>query len=170
MSLTLGIDASTTCAGYGVSDQNGKIIDAGFVDLKKHNKNPDKTFHFISVIDKKPWIKNISSINVEAALTGGMRGRTKQQILIMLARFNAVFCYILEQHYHMEPKLADASTMRKQLFGKAWIKGVKPKEFVKQNIEAKYDLTPWVVLNKNKVPDVRMDDVRDGLVACFYRP
>lgn len=167
--FTLGLDASTKTVGYACTDQATKtILDCGFVDISKLEKNKDKTFHFIKAMEEKPWLKNVTAINVEAALSGFGGGKTSQQVIIMLSRFSAVFCYIIEEHYKIEPCLANATTMRKQLFGKARIKGVKPKDYVRNEIEKRFDLSPWVVLNRNKEPDVRMDDVRDAVVAGFY--
>jgi hypothetical protein len=58
--------------------------------------------------------------------------------------------------------------MRKQLFGISRLKGMKPKEFVKQRIEEMYNVSKWIVLNRNEVPDKRMEDVYDAIVASCY--
>ena len=48
-----------------------------------------------------------------------MRGRTSQQTIIKLAKFNAVVCFLCEHHIRIKPVLVGATTARKQLFGKS---------------------------------------------------
>jgi len=169
MSITLGLDASTKVIGWAAVESSAqKLIDAGFVDISKISKNSDKANHFIEIIDSKPWIKQVNRINVECALSG-FSGGSRTQIIIMLHRWSAVFCHILEQHYHLEPHLVNASTMRKQLFGKACARGIKPKQFVQEQMEKIVDLTPWMHYNNRNTPDARMADLRDGVVAAFFR-
>ena len=112
--------------------------------------------------------KEFHQIIVEETLSGFVFGKTSQQTLLKLAKNKAVICYILEEHFHLPIIYANATTMRKQLFGKSRIKGIKPKEYVKQQIEEKYDITPWIKLNRNGVPDKRMEDVYDAIVASCY--
>ena len=169
MSYTLGIDASTTTAGFAVVERStNKIIDVGFLDISKKVKHKEKARHFIDTINQKSWIKKIDKINVEAPLSGFAKGKTSQQVIILLARFSAVFCYIVEEHYNIEVNLVNATTMRKNLFGVSRIKGVPPKEFVLAQIDARFDMKPWNKINKVGNVDVRMADARDALVAAFY--
>jgi Holliday junction resolvasome RuvABC endonuclease subunit len=166
--VTLGVDASTSTIGYGAVDEQKNIIDLGFLNIGKIERDKDKAFTFIEAIAKKPWINDVVKINVEASLSGFANGKTSQQVIIKLSRWNAVFCYILEEYYKMPINLNNATTMRKALFGKARVKSMKPKDFVKTNIELSFNVKPWLVLNRNGVPDVRMADAYDGLVAAFY--
>jgi hypothetical protein len=86
----------------------------------------------------------------------------------MLHRFNAVFSYILEEQFGLPINLECATTMRKQLFGKSRKKGIKPKQYVKEQIELRFDVSKWIVNNTKKTPDTRMQDAYDGLVAAFF--
>ena len=159
----LGLDLSTSTCGFAITEDK-KIIDAGFFDISKVEKYKEKAQIIIDGLKNKTF----DIINVEENLSGFAFGKTSQQTLLKLAKNKAVVCYILEEHYKLPMYFANATTMRKQLFGKARIKGIKPKEFVKENIEKMYDMKPWIILNRNDVPDKRMEDICDAVVvSCF---
>ena len=59
--------------------------------------------------------------------------------------------------------------MRKQLFGKCRIKGVKSKEFVKSELEHLYpDIIKFTIKNKKGNWDERNGDMYDGIVCALY--
>lgn len=160
---TLGLDLSTVTAGYAITE-NRVILDCGWFDISKVERYKDKAKIIIDGLIGKEF----EQINVEENLSGFAFGKTSQQTLLKLAKNKAVVCYILEEHYHLPMIYANAVTMRKQLFGVSRIKGVKPKDFVREKIEAMYDMKPWIVLNRNGVPDKKMEDVYDAIVVSFY--
>ena len=55
-------------------------------------------------------LKDISVINLEAALSGFAGGFTSQQTIITLARHNAVFAYIIEEHFKIKVNLLSVNT------------------------------------------------------------
>ena len=60
--------------------------------------------------------------------------------------------------------------MRKQLFGKCRIKGVKSKDFVKIELEKILPaVTKFTVLNKKGNWDARNGDMYDGIVCSLYK-
>ena len=160
---TLGLDLSTVTTGYAITEDK-KIIDAGWFDISTSERYKEKAQIIINGLQGKEFDR----INVEENLSGFAFGKTSQQTLLKLAKNKAVICYILEEHYHLPMIYANAVTMRKQLFGVSRIKGIKPKDFVKEKIEAMYDMTPWIVLNRNGVPDKKMEDVYDAIVVSCY--
>lgn len=167
--VILGLDSSTSVTGWAFCE-NGKIIDAGFVDTKKLENTKDKTLRVISELDKHPLIKKLTFINLEAALSGFAGGFTSQQVIITLARHNAVFEYIINEHYKVPVNLLSVNTMRKQLFGKCRIKGVKSKEFVKTELEKLMpDVKQFAVLNKKNNWDEKNGDMYDAIVCALYK-
>ena len=162
---TLGLDLSTVVCGYCISE-NKVIIDCGFFDLSKVITYKEKAFIIINGLINKTF----ENIIVEESLSGFMYGKTNANSILSLAKNKAVICYILNENYHLPMYYANATTMRKQLFGKSRIKGIKPKIFVKENIEKMYDMTSWIKLNRNGDPDKRMEDVYDAIVASCYKP
>jgi hypothetical protein len=167
--VILGLDSSTSTTGWSFCE-NGKILSAGFVDTKKLQTTKEKTFHVISCLEKTKEIKRFDEINLEAALSGFAGGFTSQQVIITLARHNAVFAYIIEEHFKKKVNLLSVNTMRKQLFGKCRIKGIKSKDFVKQELESLVpDVIQFTIQNKKGNWDERNGDMYDAVVAGLYK-
>lgn len=164
--MILGLDASTTCVGWAF--YNGTVIeDAGFIDISKLETNKDKAFRVISVMEAHQLMSNVATIKLEAALSGFAGGFTSQQVIIKLARFNAVFEYIISEQWQKPVILMNASTARKNVFGKARVKGMKPKDYVKQQLSMKMDLTKFDKLNKIGNWDAHNADMYDAMVMAM---
>jgi len=163
----LGLDASTTTVGYAFVD--GKdIVTMGFIPIQKEETIRDKvelTMREITAVD--PFDK-IDKIYIEDNLSGFSRGRTSQQTIIKLAKFNAVFVYCLEFAYGEIVDGVNPMTARKHLFGKARKKGVSAKDFVKEEINNLYNLEEYTKLTKTGLWDKRNLDGYDALVCALY--
>lgn len=164
--MILGLDASTSTCGWAFYNGN-VIVEAGFIDLTKHDNNKDKTFHVISILGTNSNLQNTTAIHLEAALSGFMGGRTSQQVIIKLARFNAIFEYIIGNAWKLPVKLISVTTARKTVFGKCRVKGIEPKEYVKQQLSIKMDLTKFDKLNKIGNWDVKNSDMYDAIVMSM---
>lgn len=165
--MVLGFDASTTCAGWAIYD--GKdIVDAGFIDISKINSNKEKSLHIISIIDQSSYISEVKQINLEVALLGFKFGRTNQQTIIKLIRFNAVFEYIISEHWKIPVNLIGASTARKKVFGKARITGMNGKEFVRKQIDELFpQLHKFDKINSRGNPDSKNGDMYDAMITSM---
>jgi hypothetical protein len=162
--MTLGFDCSTACCGWAFWD-GLKIIDAGFIELSKFKSNKDKAFHVISVLDSNPHRAGITKINLEAALSGFMGGRTSQQTIIKLARFNAVFEYIISEQWKLPVNLINVATARKAVLGKARVKGLTGKEYVQQELpKIRPEITRFEKLNTKNKWDEKNGDMYDAVV------
>ena len=166
--VTLGLDISTTCVGYAFTE-NKKILDMGFIDLKKLKTPKDKTFYVLEYLCKNRYIDSIEKINIEDNLSGFAGGRTAQQTIVKLAKFNAILCFMLEHIFDVEPSNINPSTARKNVFGKARIKGIKAKDFVKMKIEEMYNTKKWCKHTTRGNWDKRNIDMYDGLVMSLYK-
>lgn len=166
--VTLGLDSSTSCTGWSFVE-NGKILNAGFIDTKKLVSTKEKTYYVMSEISKDYTINRFDCINLEAALSGYQGGFTSQQTIITLARHNAVFEYILREEYKKPINLLSVNTMRKFLFNKCRIKGIKSKDFVRQQLETLYpEVKSYCILNKKGNWDERNSDTYDAIVCALY--
>ena len=165
--MVLGFDASTTCCGWAF--WNGtEIVDAGFIDLSRLESNKEKAFHIISTLESNPNMSVTSTINLEAALSGFMGGRTTQQTIIKLARFNAVFEYIVSEHWKKPVNLVSVTTARKKVFGKARVKGLTGKEYVRQQIDSRFDyIHKFDKKNKRDGWDAHNEDMYDAVVIAM---
>ena len=168
--VSLGLDASTTTCGFAFTDENRKILHAGFIDLTKFDTNRAKAWGIVERLKTEPMWSKIDRVNLEAALSG-FSGPSSRTVVIKLARFSATLQYVLEDVFGLDKLvLVNATTARKQLFGKARVRGIKPKIFVDTELSKLYDISPWVIKNKIGNMDKRMEDVKDAVVISTYSP
>jgi Holliday junction resolvasome RuvABC endonuclease subunit len=164
--VTLGLDASTTCVGYAFT-KDKKILDMGFIDIKKEKTPKDKVEKVLGFLHKSPYIDDVTNINIEDNLSGFAGGRTSQQVIIKLAKFNAILCFMLE-NFEYNVNSVNPMTARKQVFGKARVKGKKAKQFVQEEIEKMYNTNKWCKETTRGNWDKRNIDMYDGLVMSLY--
>ena len=164
--VTLGLDASTTCVGYAFTEDK-KILDMGFIDIKKEKTPKDKVQKVLDFLHKISYIDDVDNINIEDNLSGFAGGRTSQQVIIKLAKFNAILCFMLE-NFEYTVNSINPMTARKQVFGKARVKGKKAKQFVQEEIEKMYDTNKWCKETTRGNWDKRNIDMYDGLVMSLY--
>jgi Holliday junction resolvasome RuvABC endonuclease subunit len=164
--VSLGLDASTTCVGYAFTEDK-KILDMGFIDIKKEKTPKDKVQKVLEFLNNNSYINKVTDINIEDNLSGFAGGRTSQQVIIKLAKFNAILCFMLE-NFDFKVHNINPMTARKNVFGKARVKGLKAKDFVKQEIEKMYNTSKWCKETKTGLWDKRNIDMYDGLVMSLF--
>jgi len=165
--VTLGLDASTTCVGYAFT-KDKKILDMGFIDIKKEKTPKDKVQKVLEFLNNNPYIEEVYDINIEDSLSGFAGERTSLQVINKLAKFNAILCFMLEEIFQMEVNSINPMTARKNVFGKARIKGIKAKDLVKMKIEEMYDTKKWCKETSRGNWDKRNIDMYDGLVMSLF--
>ena len=165
--VILGLDASTTCVGYAFTEDK-KILDMGFIDIKKEKTPKEKVFKVLEFLNNISYINDIEKIYVEDNLSGFAGGFTSQQTIVKLAKFNAILCFMLEHVFDVEPNNINPMTARKNVFGKARVKGIKAKDYVKMKVEQMYDTSKWCKTTTRGNWDKRNIDMYDGLVMSLY--
>ena len=140
----------------------------GFMDIKKLDTYKRKAFFILEELDKNKYIGEIGNIYIEDNLSGFAGGFTSQQVIIKLAKFNAILGYVLEDEFDIEVHNINPMTARKQVFGKARVKGIKAKDFVKMKIEEMYDTSKWCKTTTRGNLDKRNIDMYDGLVMSLF--
>jgi hypothetical protein len=119
-------------------------------------------------VSQNPSISRLTEVRLEAALSGFLGGRTSQQVIIKLARFNAVFEYVMGAHWGVPVHLVSANTARKKVLGKAFIKGMTAKEYVKQELPKKVtNLEKYIKLNSRGNYDKKNEDMMDAIVIAM---
>ena len=164
--VILGLDASTTCVGYAFTEDK-KILDMGFIDIKKEKTPKEKVQKVLDFLHQISYIDDVNDINIEDNLSGFAGGRTSQQVIIKLAKFNAILCFMLE-NFEYNVNSVNPMTARKQVFGKARVKGKKAKQFVQEEIEKMYNTKKWCKKTTRGNWDKRNIDMYDGLVMSLY--
>jgi len=139
----------------------------GFIDIKKEKTPKDKVQKVLDFLHQISYIDSVDDINIEDNLSGFAGGRTSQQVIIKLAKFNAILCFMLE-NFEYNVNSINPMTARKQVFGKARVKGLKAKDFVKQEIEKMYNTNKWCKETTRGNWDKRNIDMYDGLVMSLY--
>ena len=163
----LGLDASTTTVGYAFVDGK-EVIKLGFIPIQKEKSIRDKVQLTMDTITDLDPFDQVEQIYIEDSLSGFSRGRTSQQTIIKLAKFNAVLVYCLEFAYGEIVEGINPMTARKHLFGKARKQGVTAKDFVKKEINCLYNLEEYIKLTKTGLWDKRNMDAYDALVCALY--
>ncbi len=167
--MTLGLDASTTTVGFAFTDSGLSVKDAGFIDISDITTNKEKALFVIDLLAKNKFLPEVTTINLEAPLFGFARGRTSQQVIVKLIRFNAVFEYVISEYLNIPINLVNSNTVRKQLFGKCRIKGMDSKEFVKLHLEKIVSsLHDFDKKTSRDNIDKRNGDTYDAIVCSCY--
>ena len=161
------MDASTTTVGFAFVD-NKNIVNIGFIPIDKQKTIRDKVQITMEELTKLDPFDEVDKIYIEDNLSGFSRGRTSQQTIIKLAKFNAVSTYCLEFAYGEIVEGVNPMTARKHLFGKARVKGKTAKDFVKEEINCLYNIEEYVKLTKTGLWDKRNMDSYDALVCTLY--
>ena len=76
---------------------------------------------------------------------------------------------MLEEMFDYEVNNINPMTARKNVFGKARVKGIKAKELVKMKIEEMYDTSKWCKKTTRGNWDKRNIDMYDGLVMSLFK-
>ena len=163
----IGLDASTTTVGYAFVDDK-TVIDMGFIPINKEKTIRDKVQVTLDAINELCPFEDVDKIYIEDSLSGFSHGRTSQQTIIKLAKFNAVLTYCLEFAFGEIVEGVNPMTARKHLFGKARVQGKSAKEFVKEEINCLYSLEEYIKLTKTGLWDKRNMDSYDALVCALY--
>ena len=139
----------------------------GFIDIKKEKTPKDKVQKVLDFLHNSSYIDNVTDINIEDNLSGFAGGRTSQQVIIKLAKFNAILCFMLE-NFEYNVHSINPMTARKQVFGKARVKGKKAKQFVQEEIEKMYNTNKWCKTTTRGNWDKGNIDMYDGLVMSLF--
>lgn len=166
--MILGLDASTSIVGWSFCEPP-IVHDAGFLNISKLETNKLKGKFVIDFLKQHPLISKVDHANLEAALSGFGGGMTSQQTIITLSRWNAVFEYMLTESFTFPVVLCNVNSMRKKVFGKARVQGIKPKEYVKMQIPLVVEgIQRFEKLNRNGDWDAHNSDMYDAVVAGLF--
>ena len=165
--VILGLDVSTNTVGYAFTE-NKSILDMGFIDISKEKTIKDKAYRVLEVLDENQHIDEVKKIIVEDSLSGFASGFTRMQTIIKLAKINSVICFLMEWKYEIGVELVNPNSARKRVFGKARVKGIKAKDYVKEQVEKRFDVEQFIKMNKRGKPDKKNIDAYDALVCAMY--
>ena len=164
--ISFGLDASTKTAGYALV-KDRQPIEMSWIDISKFETNKEKAHAISDFIINHPNFKEFSKIVLESPVIGFSRGMTSQQVICTLIRFNGILEYVLQERTGLKVELITSMQARKKALGKSFVRGMKPKLYVKTQLEIMYDLSKFQKMNRIGNEDKHMEDARDGLVLAL---
>lgn len=111
--MLLALDISTSCTGYSVFDNEGKLVEIDFIDLKKfkglYAKSKEIKSRLTSIINSY----SINNIAVEENLQAFRPGLSSAKTILTLAQFNGVVRWICFDTFNIAPVSINVNTARK---------------------------------------------------------
>ena len=138
--MILGLDVSTSCTGWCVLDQTGKLVDLGFIQLSKIKDTYEKVENVILALNKVQEKYNFERVAIEENLQAFRPGLSSAKTLLTLARFNGIVGYVINKNFHIMPEHINVNMARKKV-GLKLIRGVNTKQQVLDWVDAQISFT-----------------------------
>ena len=171
----LGLDISTSCTGWCILSDDGKIVDIGYIDLSKKEGLFEKASEVESYITNlsKDW--PIDKVFIEENLQSFRSGFSSAQTISTLSKFNGIVSFVCFKVFSSEPVFFNVNSARKILGIKLVRKkdgGLPTKEQLREWAERNVDYSwPVKVLKSGPrkgltVPDPKSYDMIDAYIVC----
>ena len=164
--MLLGLDVSTSCTGFTVLDDNGKICELGAIDLKNkkiYSNMFSKAINIRNVLKMIGTKYNISHIYIEPALVLFQAGKSSATTISTLLKFNGIVSYICFEEFGKIPQYIPASMARKTC-GIKIEKGSKAKVLTMEHwLKTEPDFSKIVEYTKNGNIKPEYFDISDSL-------
>lgn len=162
--MILGLDISTSCSGWAVMDENGELVEHGYISLKKVENLLDKAEQVRYKIEELASRYQIDRIGIECILQKTSVGSA--YTITLLAAFNGIVRYICYRNLKIIPELVRFSEARKYFDIK---KSMKEKEKVVAYhfIQNTYKNFTTEYNRNNKVRSETMDSSDAVLIAKY---
>lgn len=141
--MILGIDVSTSCTGFALIDETGKLIEASFAELSNYDNIFEKADIVKKEIERYHKERQINAIAIEENLSSFRRGLSSAHTLITLARFNGITCYMSYVVSGAHPTIIPVNEARKILGIRKAKKGEDAKEIVKEWVDRQETTYQW---------------------------
>jgi hypothetical protein len=165
--LYLGLDVSTSCTGFALLDEDGKLLDARFAYLSDEKTVYGKA-RAVAENLKRYRGMNIECVSIEQNMLGFRQGASSAFTLISLARFNGIVSYLVSDVLGFDPVTIPVSRARKSA-QVPLVKGINVKEQVTKWVMGREPEYPWptrtVKAGKKKGEDVLEKGVEDACDA-----
>jgi Holliday junction resolvasome RuvABC endonuclease subunit len=144
VSHILGLDISTSCTGWCITDLSGGFVDMGYISLSPKLTTFQKANTVQLALIDIHTTHNITKIAVEENLQAFRPGFSSAKTLLSLARFNGIVSYIAQQQFLIEPDFINVNVARKVVGLKVISKrkgGLPTKEQVINWVDTQVDFT-----------------------------
>jgi Holliday junction resolvasome RuvABC endonuclease subunit len=161
--MILGIDVSTSCTGFALIDNNGKLIEASFSNLKNEEDLFDKAEIVKKEIRRYFETYKLIGIAIEQNLSIFRRGLSTAHTLATLARFNGIVCYLSYNVTGMKPSIISVLDARKSVGIRNVKKGEDAKKIVKEWVDLQESTFKWPTKILRNGPRKGFEVLEDGV-------
>ena len=113
--MILGLDVSTSCTGWCVLENSGKLIDMGMIVLSKQKSLYTKSKTVRNALNDILIRHNINKVFIEENLQSFRAGFSSAKTLSTLARFNGIVSLIAYETFSIEPEHLNVNSARRSL-------------------------------------------------------
>ena len=131
--MILGLDVSTSTTGYCILNNQGDLIDIGYIKLGSKKSLSQKGFLFKEQIENIIGDREITAVYIEEAFQRYGRGMSSAKTITRLASFNGIIQYITADIFGCEAILLPVRECRK-LCGIATVSKKKSGKEVKEQV------------------------------------
>ena len=135
--VVLGLDVSTACTGWSLLDDEGNLVDQGFILLSPHKSVFKKAAVVKGVLEEIRCAHSVGNIFIEENLQSFRRGFSSAKTLSTLARFNGIVSLLTYQVFSIEPEYINVNSARRSL-------GIRIKREKVCGISTKGQVLSWV--------------------------
>lgn len=165
MEMILALDVSTSITGFTILDRGGHFQTMSYIDLRKEKS----LFKKIEIVQERlKYIKelyNISKVFIEDRMQAFAMGKSSAWVINLLTAFNGMVSLVAYQTFALEPQYINVVTARKQVIGKARIKGKDTKEMVLEWVKKEYPQLKWDLKKTGKDKDYN-GDMADSMIIA----
>ena len=111
--MILGLDISTSCTGWSILSDDGKLVQMGAINLSRFKTLFSKAEHVAVELSKINFSYDVSSIFIEENLQAFRPGLSSAKTLLTLARFNGVVSYLARKEFSLDPYYINVNVARK---------------------------------------------------------
>lgn len=139
MSVSIGLDVSTSCTGWCVVGPGGGLIEIGYIPLSSKKSLYQKAQEVRHVLSELHIRHNIEKVYIEENLQAFRPGLSSAKTLLTLARFNGIVAYVSQQEFFIAPEYINVNAARKSV-------GLKIISKRKGGAPTKEQVMEWVTL------------------------
>ena len=164
--MILGLDVSTSRAGWAIINDNQELIDSGFYKAKAKTPLEERaTALKDNVLVPITTIHKITEIRIEEPFSMFSGGKTTARTMSSLQRFNGMISLIAHQLLGKPPTLVGATTARSRC-GIKVPRGTKAKVVVLAWVDDKFD-NFIIEHTRHGNPKPGLDDEADAIVVAL---
>jgi hypothetical protein len=181
----LSFDVSTTCIGIALFGHNGKLIQLTHIKLESdteiepENRYIEKAKLFKNyILNLKKYVQEIGGYVDKVFVEEPLGSSNNVNTAIMLARFNGIVCYIINEVYNVIPTLYSIHSIRKTFCpefvvyknGKntlSFPKTIDKKEYIWEKVSKLEKNLQWLYNKKQKLCKENFD-MSDAYACGFH--